>query len=166
MIVRNQDLAPSKVEPAGLASVNIFLCAGTSTDSWLPREQITLPALVSNESVLKAHTEVTSNGKRQSPLVQACIAKYRSMIVDKGQFYAIAEQQCKWQQDARRGKSDRFSTTATAPTEPKVAGQRYTEELAKAVHDHGTVMWVRIKSHRPWPAVLASLPQVPASQRD
>ena len=88
------------------------------------------------------------------------------MIGDKGQFSAIAEQQRKWQQDARRGKSDGFSTTATAPTEPKVAGQRYTEELARAVPDHGTVLWVRIKSHRPWPTVLVSFLQVPASKRD
>ena len=64
-----------------------------SMDSWLPREQITLPALVSYEEFLQAHAKTTSDGKRASALVKARIDKYHSRFGDKGQVSAIAEQQ-------------------------------------------------------------------------
>ena len=185
MIIRTQDLAPIEVEPDGQSWYEIeevvdhksapgkrqrFLVRwkGTdaSMDSWLPRVQITLLAPVSHEEFLQAHAKTTSDGRRASALVKARIDKYHSMVGDKGQFSAIAEQQKRVTQDARRKVAASPAASVAAPQAVSVADQRLQEELAKMIPDKGLVKWVRIKGYRSWPAVVIHISQVPTSQRN
>ena len=88
------------------------------------------------------------------------------MVGDKGQFSAIAEQQKRATQDARRKVAASPAASDAAPQAVSVADQRLQEELAKVIPDKGLVKWVRIKGYRSWPAVVIHISQVPTSQRN
>ena len=186
MLPRNHDLKPIAVAPGEQSWLEIeevidhqgspgkrqrclvrWKHTDASMDSWIPRERITLAALVSYEEFLEEHARMAGGKKGTTPVARARNDKYYS-FVGKDKKHSAKDELKRFQAQQAKDQARATRTSMQVSPSPDAAqsDDRYNELLSAVIPDLGSVKWVKIKGYPWWPAVIASFKQVPAEQRE